>query len=482
MTATARKWATARPMPGAESRNPDERFAAVAREHLDFVWRALRRQGLARADADDGVQRVFLLFREKAAGIEPGTEKGFLFRAAGFVAKELRRGARRCEEVTDSNGGAEPSPSGRIEVDDLLDKVMRDLDDDERQVFLLFENRRTDDGGDCAHSALPTGDRGLPSSTRPRQGSGGGHVHRADPRRCSVSAFVRLAKDPNAPAALREALDDAAGETASPDVLLRVLGAAGAGTGAALALTTATHAAGTWPRLLGGSAATKGIAAFAIFAAGAVAGGYAVHDHDVRQLALADAGAPLAFVDRASSSPSPIPSDGVPESPPPEPAVPAVGVVSAAPVTVPRAAPPVEHSPRPAERAARIATPRPTELPTTAAPLAVPAESPARSWGPSAREELVSLRGIRAAIDGDRPDDALGAIATHRAKYPRSVFDQELLLLEAQARWARLDPAACGPLNRFAIGYPRSLLLARVQALRAAARCDTSQTKPPHSN
>ena len=139
MTATARKWATARPMSGAESQNPQERFAAVARAQLDFVWRALRRQGLSRADADDGVQRVFLVFREKVAGVEPGTEKGFLFRTAGFVAKELRRGARPCEEATDSNVGAEPSPSGRIEVDDLLDKVMRDLDDDERQVFLLFE-------------------------------------------------------------------------------------------------------------------------------------------------------------------------------------------------------------------------------------------------------------------------------------------------------------------------------------------------------
>jgi RNA polymerase sigma-70 factor (ECF subfamily) len=140
MIATARRWATPPPMAEAAPRSstPD-RFADVAREHLDFVWRVLRRQGLSRADADDGVQRVFLLLREKLAGIEPGTERGFLFRAAGFIAKELRRGARRSEEPTDANLGSAPSPSGPVEMEDLLDKAMRDLDEDERAVFLLFE-------------------------------------------------------------------------------------------------------------------------------------------------------------------------------------------------------------------------------------------------------------------------------------------------------------------------------------------------------
>jgi RNA polymerase sigma-70 factor (ECF subfamily) len=126
-------------MAEAARRSSPDRFAEVARAHLDFVWRVLRRQGLSRADADDGVQRVFLILREKLGGVEPGTERGFLFRAAGFVAKELRRGARPSEELTDANLGAAPSPSGSIEVDDLLDKVMRELDEDERAVFLLFE-------------------------------------------------------------------------------------------------------------------------------------------------------------------------------------------------------------------------------------------------------------------------------------------------------------------------------------------------------
>jgi RNA polymerase sigma-70 factor, ECF subfamily len=119
--------------------DPQGRLAAIARAELDFVWRVLRRQGLSRADADDGVQRVFLLLRAKLDGVVRGAEKGFLFRTATYVAKELRRGARRCEEPTDRNIGAAPSPSAQLEAEDLLDKIMRHLDDDERAVFVLFE-------------------------------------------------------------------------------------------------------------------------------------------------------------------------------------------------------------------------------------------------------------------------------------------------------------------------------------------------------
>jgi RNA polymerase sigma-70 factor (ECF subfamily) len=116
-----------------------ERFAAVARDHIDFVWRVLRRQGLSPADADDGVQRVFLVFREKGRNVVRGAEKGFLFRVARFVASELRRGARRFADLDEATAGIERSPAAWIEAAELLDRVMSDLDDDEATVFFLFE-------------------------------------------------------------------------------------------------------------------------------------------------------------------------------------------------------------------------------------------------------------------------------------------------------------------------------------------------------
>jgi RNA polymerase sigma-70 factor (ECF subfamily) len=125
---------------GSEAASPHdrERLLGVVREHIDFVWRVLRRHGLSSADADDGVQRVFLVFREKAGGVAPGAEKGFLFRVASFIAREVRR-VRPFEEPTDANVTAERSPSDRVEAADFLDKIMRELEDDERAVFLLFE-------------------------------------------------------------------------------------------------------------------------------------------------------------------------------------------------------------------------------------------------------------------------------------------------------------------------------------------------------
>ncbi len=121
-------------------RAPDrERFAAVARDHIDFVWRVLRRQGLSPADADDGVQRVFLVFRERGGHVARGAEKGFLFRVARFVASELRRGAWRFADLDEATTATERSPAARIEAAELLEKVMIDLDDDEATVFSLFE-------------------------------------------------------------------------------------------------------------------------------------------------------------------------------------------------------------------------------------------------------------------------------------------------------------------------------------------------------
>ena len=113
-----------------------ERLAGVVREHIDFVWRVLRRQGLSAADADDGVQRVFLVFRERGGAVAGGAEKGFLFRVACYVATEFRRSVWRFEELDDANSATERSPAERIEAVDLLDKVTSELD--EIGPFRLF--------------------------------------------------------------------------------------------------------------------------------------------------------------------------------------------------------------------------------------------------------------------------------------------------------------------------------------------------------
>src|SRR5262245_52866877 len=55
-------------------------------DHLEFVWRALRRLGVLPGDVDDAAQRVFLVANEKLALIESGRERAFLVGVAVRVA------------------------------------------------------------------------------------------------------------------------------------------------------------------------------------------------------------------------------------------------------------------------------------------------------------------------------------------------------------------------------------------------------------
>src|SRR5258708_31915973 len=80
----------------------DERLRACVSAHVGAVWRALRRNGVPAADADDPVQKVFLLLSRKAHGVEPGRELPFLLRTAVFVASEARRTQRRRRESKES--------------------------------------------------------------------------------------------------------------------------------------------------------------------------------------------------------------------------------------------------------------------------------------------------------------------------------------------------------------------------------------------
>jgi hypothetical protein len=276
-----------------------------------------------------------------------------------------------------------------------------------------------------------------------------------------VRALVRLSKDPGAPGALREALDQAASDKAPPETLARVLSvAAGAGLPAAGSPAPHPPAPVTAP-LVGGSVATKMIAALAIFVAGAVSGGYAVRVRDVRSTAVAAAhGSPTSL-----------------DAPPPASLPPIAPLGDVGPELAASAPPAAVRTPSPARHAAvpRIGgRPEPASGAAEVLLDSEPAPSPPRPTSPSTREELVSLRAIRNAVDAERSADALAAIEAHRTKYPGSPFAEELLLLEARARLSERDPGVCDVLDRFVTIHPRSLLLRRVRALRVAGGCDGS--------
>jgi RNA polymerase sigma-70 factor (ECF subfamily) len=122
------------------------RLRSLVEAHHDFIWRSLRRLGVAPADVDDSTQQVFLIAARKLDSIRHGCERRFLFQTALRVASEHRRAVRRRAEL---GGGAEDSlvdsaplapellemRQARAQLDAILDEMPFDL----RTVFVLFE-------------------------------------------------------------------------------------------------------------------------------------------------------------------------------------------------------------------------------------------------------------------------------------------------------------------------------------------------------
>jgi RNA polymerase sigma-70 factor, ECF subfamily len=121
------------------------RVHALVRGHLDFVWRSLRRLGVAEADCDDGCQRVWVVVARKAEAIEPGKAKSFIFSVVVRVAAEMRRSQRRHRHVSlneTSLAGGAPDAQHLLERQrelQILDEVLDGLSWDQRTVFVMFE-------------------------------------------------------------------------------------------------------------------------------------------------------------------------------------------------------------------------------------------------------------------------------------------------------------------------------------------------------
>lgn len=134
------------------------RLTALAAAHYKFVWRSLRRFGLTETAADDGAQQVFLVALRRLHEIEVGAEKAFLYRTASLVAMEIRRVCARRRELTldvsvttdadDVEAAVErlpargPTPEDAMtfaEERSLLCEALRSLDQDLRQVLVMFE-------------------------------------------------------------------------------------------------------------------------------------------------------------------------------------------------------------------------------------------------------------------------------------------------------------------------------------------------------
>lgn len=139
MTAAEPTQSPARDTPG---------FAEVFRTHAPFIWRCLRRLGVAGADADDVCQEVFVVVHKKLGQYDARTSlRAWIYGIAVRKAADYRRLARNRRETLADAPGEEratsaPGPDRWLEQRrdlELLDRALAELDEGKRDAFVLYE-------------------------------------------------------------------------------------------------------------------------------------------------------------------------------------------------------------------------------------------------------------------------------------------------------------------------------------------------------
>lgn len=123
-----------------------ERFHALYREHFDFVFRNLRRLGVADASVEDALQDVYLVVLRRMEGFSGTHVKAWLFAILLRVAGNYRRSSRRrgpLEPLHEEDlQASQPGPFeqlAREEARRVLHAFLDSLDDNRRAVFVMAE-------------------------------------------------------------------------------------------------------------------------------------------------------------------------------------------------------------------------------------------------------------------------------------------------------------------------------------------------------
>ncbi|HEX7669674.1 MAG TPA: sigma-70 family RNA polymerase sigma factor [Polyangiaceae bacterium] len=120
-------------------------FSAIYEAYFDFVWRSLRRLGVPEATLDDAAQDVFVVVHRRLPEFEArSTVKTWLFGiVVRVVATHRRAAARRPTEPLDDAPAAPGSAPEELtearEAAHLVRKLLEELTDDRRAVFVLTE-------------------------------------------------------------------------------------------------------------------------------------------------------------------------------------------------------------------------------------------------------------------------------------------------------------------------------------------------------
>jgi RNA polymerase sigma-70 factor (ECF subfamily) len=121
---------------------------SVYEQHFEFVWRVVRRLGVAERYVDDAVQDVFIVVHRRLGEFEGRSSlKTWLFGIARRVARDHRRRARRKDRAGElpSGGLADPTAQTPLEAAAAaqqvrtLHEILAELGEAQREVFVLAE-------------------------------------------------------------------------------------------------------------------------------------------------------------------------------------------------------------------------------------------------------------------------------------------------------------------------------------------------------
>jgi RNA polymerase sigma-70 factor (ECF subfamily) len=120
--------------------------AELFKELAPFVWRALRRLGVADRDVDDMVQEVFVVIHRKLPEFEGRSSiRTWVYGICVRTASDYRNRARVKREMLPDEMPEQLSVNdahealAKHQARALLDRVLDDLDEDKRAVFVLYE-------------------------------------------------------------------------------------------------------------------------------------------------------------------------------------------------------------------------------------------------------------------------------------------------------------------------------------------------------
>jgi RNA polymerase sigma-70 factor (ECF subfamily) len=130
-----------------ERESPPLTAGTAFRQFAPFAWRALRRLGVAEVDVEDVCQEVFLVVHRKLATFAGRSSVrtwvyGICVRTAADYRKRMRTRSRTLAPASDIEPSVVQTQEEEIaarEARTLLDRVLDELDDDKRAVFVLYE-------------------------------------------------------------------------------------------------------------------------------------------------------------------------------------------------------------------------------------------------------------------------------------------------------------------------------------------------------